>query len=680
MNVQFDFRLPEILFPLCNYFLGVNKVALDKIIEKAVDSFLEPIAKTLIDKAKEEFGNFQVDMGKCFTEYLIRNYDKYSKIKTLFYTQQPVPLEQFYVRTRLSRPNQHNYSETEIIEEKDFCAELTQNRRIVVSGTAGLGKSTFCKSVFLELINKPQGIFPIFIELRDINNEQEQTLLEHIFSKVFLVNESFTKNQLKYAIQTGKILLILDGYDEIHYDLRDKYQKEILELSDTNHNILILVSSRPDDVFKSWNEFSEYHIQPLSKENAIELINKIDYDESVKKNFLLELEKDLFEKHQSFAEIPLLLNMMLLTYQEYAEIPTKIHLFYEQAFLTLFHKHDAYKNQFKRKSYTSLDSNQFKKVFATFCYLTYTKQMYSFNEKNLHEFIDKALQYCKLNNIKSELYTKDLIQHVCLIHQDGLNYTFTHRSFQEYFTAYFIAFYVNENKIYQACETIYNSNYSLMPIYVIFELKKEIVENHWLSKKLQNYLDEIYKIEILTKPIEKVINTINVYYGIHTSIKYIHVKSCKIAEITMNHLEFDFFNESAYFFNKNINLWNFISIIYDNKDISHNAISHLLETLPQLAISLIKSNSKLIELKKIAESGLINIDYTTDLIIEENTYIHINFKNYEVDDLNILIQSGFYKFISSKLQSHKQFALDKIKEIEENQKLDNDILFSSDDL
>lgn len=100
---------------------------------------------------------------------------------------------------------------------------------------------------------------------------------------------------------------------------------------DTN----ILITSRPDDIFSSWEEFQILTIAPFTKEKSIGLIEKIDYDETVKNKFIAHLNKDLFKKHESFLSNPLLITIMLLTYDQLAEIPNKLHIFYEQAFDTL---------------------------------------------------------------------------------------------------------------------------------------------------------------------------------------------------------------------------------------------------------------------------------------------------------------------------------------------------------
>ena len=42
-------------------------------------------------------------------------------------------------------------------------------------------------------------------------------------------------------------------------------------------------------------------------------------------------------------------------------------------------------------------------------------------------------------------FVDDLINSICVLYKDGLNYRFTHRSFQEYFTAIFLKELSDEN-------------------------------------------------------------------------------------------------------------------------------------------------------------------------------------------------------------------------------------------
>lgn len=123
-----------------------------------------------------------------------------------------------------------------------------------------------------------------------------------------------------------------------------KLSNEIKAVANKYSDNKYILSSRPTDDFIGWNDFIEAECMQLNKDQALSLIKKLDFDENVKKNFYRELNNVLYEKYSSFASNPLLLTIMLLTYDNRASIPDKLNDFYEQAFATLFNMHDATKD------------------------------------------------------------------------------------------------------------------------------------------------------------------------------------------------------------------------------------------------------------------------------------------------------------------------------------------------
>ncbi|MDC4293702.1 NACHT domain-containing protein, partial [Acinetobacter baumannii] len=396
------------------------------LISEVIKQFTLPIYNGLKKITKETHNRIQVTFDLCFSEYLERNYERYSKTKTLLYRDSPVNIKDFYVRTDL-------IINSKTVDEKKFINEIKKNKRLIILGSAGCGKSTFCKSIFIELIEQPVGIFPIFIELRHLNNSSDKSIYNFIMNSMVAISSSFKKEQLDYALKLGKVLVILDGFDEVNSEDRENIEKEILYLSNNYHGVKILLSSRFDNRFSSWEEFYQYKVLELDKDKALSLINKLDYDEQVKQPFLGELDKTLYQSHESFASNPLLLTMMLLTYEQIAEIPSKIHLFYEQAFLTLFNKHDSLKSMYKRKSFSQLPLDEFKRCLEAFCILSYCDRLYSFEENEINKYLINSIVVSGVNT-KSHDFLNDLLDSVCILQRDGLGFTFTHRSFQEYFT------------------------------------------------------------------------------------------------------------------------------------------------------------------------------------------------------------------------------------------------------
>jgi len=137
--------------------------------------------------------------------------------------------------------------------------------------------------------------------------------------------------------------------------------------------------------------------------------------------------------------------MMLLTFDEYGDIPAKRHIFYEKCFQVLIKEHDASKGRFHRPLKSKLSHEELEKIFMYFCALSYQDQKYRFSLQQVDEYIDLASQtlisdkICKDNDIRY-----DFVHSVSLLLQDGNFFEFIHRSFQEYFFAKFI---VNDREL-----------------------------------------------------------------------------------------------------------------------------------------------------------------------------------------------------------------------------------------
>lgn len=463
----------------------MEDVIIKEAVSELIKQFTMPVFNGLKKLTKDANNKIQVSLNLCFTEYLERNYERYSKTKTLLYRDIPVNIKDFYVRTNLTI----NFKE---VEEKNFISEIEKNKRLVVLGGAGCGKSTFCKSIFIELIEKPRGIFPIFIELRHLNNLVDKSLYSYMLGLMIKINSSFNKEQLDYSFKLGKILVILDGFDEVNREDREKIEQEILYLSNTYHGIRILISSRFDSRFSSWEEFFQYKIQPLDKNKALSLINKLDYDRLIKKSFISVLEKELYQSHKSFASNPLLLIMMLMTYEQIAEIPNKLHLFYEQAFLTLFNKHDSLKSMYKRKSFSSLPLDDFKRCLEAFCILSYCDRLYFFEEIKIKKYINNALNIANVH-AEADDFLKDLLDSVCILQRDGLGFSFTHRSFQEYFTAQFLVNKAIERK-YEIFDKIYMVNGGDNILSMVYDINSDLIEKEWIIPKIDKIYSHVYEM------------------------------------------------------------------------------------------------------------------------------------------------------------------------------------------
>lgn len=215
---------------------------------------------------------------------------------------------------------------------------------------------------------------PVLVELRGLNeySSEDISVEKYIYNTLKIFGFKLEEEYYKYSLEAGCYLILFDGYDEVKNSNSQKVTQEIIDFSNKYYDNYIVLSSRPLDEFVGWSDFQEYSAKKLNKNQALSLISKLDYDEEIKKKFYKQLDEELFEKYESFASNPLLLTIMLMTFEERISIPDSKTDFYEQAFSVLFHKHDAMKKgKYKREKECGLGYEDFKKVFSYFCFRTF---------------------------------------------------------------------------------------------------------------------------------------------------------------------------------------------------------------------------------------------------------------------------------------------------------------------
>ena len=401
-------------------------------LNKTVAAFLHKQVEHWVDELKHFVQHSQAQItskiSSSFRDYLHALGVRSSYSKSFFHRLEAVYLYSFYVPSELVTTREKTIkSRTSVI--------FANSNKIVITGLGGSGKSLMLKHLVLELLAESEKL-PVVVELRDLNNSN-QALDQVIF-------ESLTRNGWQYdklitdkLIKKGLFVFLLDGFDELDSNLRASTAHAIRNLSGLDSKNQIIVTSRPDIEFNGWHEFSIFSMAPLSLAHAVELVEKCPLDEEFRQKFTADLQDTLFRKHISFLSNPLLLSIMVLTYQDAADIPSKLSLFYALAFEALFQRHDSMKGAFKRPRKTQLDIQDFGKMMEALSILTYDQRTLSFTQSEGLELISNAKKITNTTCDSSD-FLKDCIQATCLLMEDGTKISYVHRSFQEYFAALFI--------------------------------------------------------------------------------------------------------------------------------------------------------------------------------------------------------------------------------------------------
>lgn len=471
----------------------IPMVDANQIITGVATELTKNAAVFLWEKVKKFFQDMDADelirYGEAYEEYLLNTRRKHSQIKTLIYRKVPKSLESFYECTFVKCADKQ-------IDTSNAANLLNLGNKIVVTGTGGIGKSMLLKYLFLNTIKLTDHI-PILLELRSFNSIDNEKF--EIFSYIYsiLVDNGFDLKEeyFEKSMQEGGYVILFDGFDELNRKKADLVGSEIKRLTDHYNKNHFIISSRPMDEFIGWNDFCEVSVCPLTKEQAKNLINKIEYEESVKEKFLVALDENLYEKYESFASNPLLLTIMLMTFSNHASIPERLNDFYEQAFATLYNMHDATKDCYTRDIRTGLGCEEFKTIFSYICFKTYFKNEHEFSEPQIRDYIQQAKD--KFSNIKFTVddYEEDLILSVCMLVKDGLTYRFAHRSFQEYFAAWYTCKLMDseQKKVLSAWLEQSNSVYTDEYMKMLFDMQPDKVNRLILCPGIKKIKDEYDK-------------------------------------------------------------------------------------------------------------------------------------------------------------------------------------------
>ncbi len=408
----------------------------------ALKQAITHLTKKLIDKAwdigenqgKNILGQLSEDYPA--TIYTERYVNRFLKMRTLHSAESDVYLNEIYSPLRIVKQG----GSEEFIVGDTFT--LNFNRTVNIIGIAGQGKSTILRQLFLQEIYKTER-FPFFIELRKI---EESSILDYLKQQLEDIGLSLIEGDVEILLQSRKVVLMLDGFDEVTSSRRHRLLNEINQLK-TRYNCSVIVTSRPGTEICTEIDIINFKVKTLNCNEIISIISKLD------RNAVNEELKDLIINNvqlQGTLVSPILVNLLYVCYPYLDIVPKNVIDFYDKLFITLFSRHDKIKN-FNRERSSQVSSIEAGNIFNAFCFDSLNKNVMEFTEESLYKFLNSAL---KLNGTSLELTEKvqnDLIDITCLIQKDGFDkYLFLHKSIQEFHAAKFIASlpHVHKEKFY----------------------------------------------------------------------------------------------------------------------------------------------------------------------------------------------------------------------------------------
>lgn len=409
---------------LSSYFKG----PLDKLLGFVGSELKQTFSNRLIEYQREEYK---------------RNYFS----KTILHRTAPKSLSEFYQPLYIRWTGDHSGQPAQRISTHSV-KKLFQNRsKITLIGTAGSGKSTIVKYLFTNCFTE-QFKIPIKIELRYLN-DYAGSINDYIFKEIFQFHKlGVTDEIIDRLLNSGDFIFFLDGFDEIKLAKKPSITKDIDSFVTKYSDNKYLITSRPYTDADLLPLFLNFNVCELQQSEISSFIEKqIPSSETELARKIINSVKNS-NTYESFLKNPLLLSMYILTFQSYSSVPAKRCEFYDQVFNTLFSIHDSVsKLSFVREKQSGLSKDQFEITLQLFSFISFFEDMFNFSEKYLNDTLNKIKAKKSNLTFDNDKIISDLKVAIGILNNEGLDYTFPHRSLQEYFAALYISNITDANKI-----------------------------------------------------------------------------------------------------------------------------------------------------------------------------------------------------------------------------------------
>ncbi|PSB03301.1 NACHT domain-containing protein [Merismopedia glauca] len=345
------------------------------------------------------------------------------------------------------------------IEQKQIPGiEAVKNySKLRVLGKPGVGKTTFLQYLAIECNRGELALnqVPIFITLREFAEESrrrgEFSLLSYI-RREFLSSGVSNPSIVSTLLQAGRVLLLLDGMDEVLSQDITAVLKEIRKLSDKYYQNRFVASCRTAAQKLRLRGFTDVEIAPFTQAQITTFAQKwfvaltkttAQSGRNRSAQFIQKLDLPENWQFRQLVVTPLFLHLACWVFHGQGKFPTKRTEFYKQGLDLLLGKWDEARGVERDRVYRGFLLPQKLKLLSQLAAVTFEQGQYFFDQRIIEQYIGDYLRNLPGATLEPEelqLESEAMLnaieaQHGLLIERARGIFSFSYLAFQEYFTA-----------------------------------------------------------------------------------------------------------------------------------------------------------------------------------------------------------------------------------------------------
>lgn len=328
---------------------------------------------------------------------------------------------------------------------------------LMILGKPGAGKTIFLQWIAVKCnLNEfmPDKV-PIFIKLKTFaeytkRKNSEFKLLNYIteeFSSCRIVNKSVID-----ILTHGQALILLDGLDEVSEEEDDEVNKQIRSFIEKYFKNKFIITCRIAAHKYRFTEFTDVEIADFNQKQIKAFAqkwfvavarNSSKAGETKASQFIKKLNLTENQQIRELAVTPILLNLTCLVFQEKDEFPSKRSKLYNEGLEILLRKWDNSRDIIRDEVYRNLSLEHKIELLSYVAKITFEKNQYFFEKSQVVKYIADYIRtflVTQTDQVRLRLDSNVILksieaQHGLLVERARQIYSFSHLTFQEYFTA-----------------------------------------------------------------------------------------------------------------------------------------------------------------------------------------------------------------------------------------------------